>query len=186
MIAARALMAAAVVAALAAPARAHESRSPLAVAVELSRGRVTAVVRYTVDVGQEARELREKFDRDADGALDAGERAALGAWLAEQAVRPVGLTLGGRTLALTAETLALEIPDGASASLAVVIRLWAKVKWAAGESRLVVAVEWRDPRAVTPVAVRVDRKAPLALPEGYAGGGASKGAPHEVVVRRGR
>jgi hypothetical protein len=169
-------------------ARAHDASSPLAVAVELERGRVAAYVRYTIERGEAARALREQFDRDADGRFDDDERARLRDFLAERASAALAVRVGGVALAFVTRSVDAEIEGGADvdARVAVALRLVAKVTWPAGTSTLAVAVELPDARAVTPVAVRIGNASvgQLALvPEDFGGGVASRRTPLEVQVR---
>jgi hypothetical protein len=59
---------------------AHE-RSPLDVWIETSPRTLVARLRYEVAGGEAARELREQFDRDADGVFAPAEREALEGYL---------------------------------------------------------------------------------------------------------
>ncbi len=163
-------------------ARAHDASSPLAVAIDLERTRVGAYLRYTVERGEDARALREQFDRDADGSLDDEERARLRAWLVERARAAFEVRVAGAALVFAQKSVADELDGGADARLAVALRLVAPVKWPAGSATLSVAVELPDARAITPVAVRVEKTASLGLPEGFAGGVASRRTPLEVQV----
>lgn len=87
LIAAAAIAAvAAAVAAVATPAAAHDNASPLSIAV---RGD-TLIASWTVGRA-DAAELREQFDRDQSGALDAAERRAVAEFLAERVMRAVGV-----------------------------------------------------------------------------------------------
>ncbi len=165
-----------------APVAAHEARSPLALAVELERKSVTVFARYTIERGDDARALREQFDRDADGRFDDGERAGLRAWLVERARAGVQVRVGDQPLVFDVASVAEELDGSGAARLAVAVRLDAKVTWPARTARLVVACELPEVRAVTPVAVRVGARSKLALPKGFVGGVASKGAPLEVAV----
>lgn len=161
-------------------AGAHADLSPLAIAVDLDRGRVAVILRWLVPGGDAAREMRERFDRDADGALDTVERAALAEWLVRRAREAFAMAVDGRALAFEATVMTLDLPDGASARVGVTVRLVAKVRWRKGEARVTIAAETRE---ATPVGVRAGKRSGLALPEGWRGGEASRGAPFVFGVR---
>jgi hypothetical protein len=169
--------------ALVASAHAHDARSPLAVAVDLDRTRVAAYLRYTVERGEDARTLREQFDRDADGGLDDQERTRLRDFLVERARAAFAASVDGKPLAFEVRQVAEEIGPGDDARLVATVRLVARVKWSKSVS-LTVAVELA--KAVTPVALRVGKDSGLALAEGVAGGVASAGAPLAVRVSTAR
>jgi hypothetical protein len=169
-------------------ARAHDASSPLAVAVELERGRVGVYVRYTVERGEAARALREQFDRDADGRFDDEERARLRDFLAERATAALTVRVGGVALAFVTRSVDAELEGGSDvdARVAVALRLVAKVTWPAGTSTLSIGVELPDARAVTPVGVRVGNASVGQLsivPEDLGGGVASRRAPLELQVK---
>jgi hypothetical protein len=172
-----------------APARAHDASSPLAVAVELERTGLAAVVRYSVERGEDARALREQFDRDADGSLDAAERVALRDFLAARARAALTIRLGEAPLVLETRSVDEDIEGDArvDARVAVVLRLVAEVSWPAGATTtLSIAAELPEARAITPVALRIGNASTgqLALvPADRAGGVASRGAPLVVEVR---
>ncbi len=100
---------------LAAGVKAHEEHNPKRDHLTLRPDGVRVVLEYAIPEGEDARGLREQFDRDHSGALDDGERAQLVEYLAAQASRFVQLQIDGHRVALA--RVALEA-DAAGAGLA--------------------------------------------------------------------
>jgi hypothetical protein len=163
-----------------APASAHQRRSPLDVAVQLRGDTLAVSVAYVVS-GDEARMLGEQFDRDADGTLDDDERTRLRDALLERALPAVAVWVRGDRLELESWWKRPLLGERGSFVASAVIL--APVRWRTRETAVAVAVELPDPRAVTFVAVAAGDDAP-ALPEGFFGGDASRGAPLEFTVTR--
>jgi hypothetical protein len=161
--------AALVVLALAAPAAAHDARSPLAVRVELAAATARVHVVYRL-VGADAGQLFEQLDADASGDLDAAERTRLHAVLAPRVARSIGL---GK-LQLVEKTHVLDVTARA---IELDLLLEAAYRAPVGESELLLAVEWPDPRAITPVVVRG-----LGLTVTPRAGEASRGAPLSLRI----
>lgn len=175
----RALAVAVLIALAARAAYGHDAPSPLAVVIELDRGKLQVMLRWYVDDGAGARELRERFDADADGVLDDGERAALGTWMTEQARRAFALDVRGAAVALELQQSSFDIPDGAATHLAAAARYVGDVTWTAGDNQVVVRAETKE-RAVTPVAIHLGKKSRLSVSAKT--GRASPGAPFTLVV----
>jgi hypothetical protein len=146
---------------LAAPVGAHEPSSPLRVTLVVASERTTLHVglRYT---GAAARELAEQLDRDVSGELDAEERARLAELLAGKVAAALALVVDGQARVLSAQKPRVELGGGE-----VILEL--ELRGAAIVGEVVLAVEWPDARAITPVVVR-------GVP-GTTRGEASRGAP---------
>jgi hypothetical protein len=76
----------------------HPSRSVKALEMTLLADRVVLRVSYRVSEPRFTADLRERFDRDADGALSTDERAALEAYVRMLALEDLHLRLDGREL----------------------------------------------------------------------------------------
>jgi hypothetical protein len=158
---------------VAAPAAAHTPSSPLAVRVELEPRAAGVHVQLRL-TGAPARELVEQLDADASGALDAGERARLVDVLEPRVRRAVRLEVGGQPRPLRAVSRQLDL---AGDEVFLAVELGAR---GAMRGELLLAVDWPEPRAITPVVVRARG---VELPAGFRGGEASRGAPLRFSVR---
>ena len=120
--------------AVAAAASAHEAPHPKRVALHLSRERISVAIELLIPAGEAARSLRQSFDRDRNGALDAAEQAALGAYLLQTAALRTKLSVDGREVALRkAAAPAVEHGDAPASSTALLsVRAVLEGSWPAG------------------------------------------------------
>jgi hypothetical protein len=138
-------------------AGAHDSTSPLEVAVTLAPRQVIAQARWIV-TGVEAEALMEQIDRDQSGDLSPAERATLADYLASRCAQSIRIHLAGRPIALARRTAPTVQAD--AAGVRVEVTLLGRTE-AGGVADLVVAVDTGDPRHVTPVSVRALTAPPL-------------------------
>ncbi len=96
--AALALVAAALAAAR--PLAAHGLHYPKRLDLRVAGGELRIGVDGDVEPGPDALAIRDRFDANADGALDAGERKALLDFLAARALRTLSVRYAGKPLAL--------------------------------------------------------------------------------------
>jgi hypothetical protein len=68
--------------------------------------RITVIVHYEWDSPEEARAIRDRFDRDANGSLDEGERRKTRIFLAEEAEGKLYMTANGTLHELTVTSVA--------------------------------------------------------------------------------
>lgn len=171
----------AVLLAIAARVEAHGEQSPLAAAVELDVKKVQVVLRWWIDAGAVAQELREHFDTDADGAIDAAEQQALRAWLLAQARAAFALEVRGARVPLTLAVATVDLGDGPSGHVALAARFVGEVSWVRGDNAVVVHAETKA-KAASPVTIYPGPKSKLATSRKH--GDASPGAPLTLTVTR--
>jgi hypothetical protein len=159
----------ALIIALTATAQAHGETSPLSIDVAIDGGKMIVTLRMWIDDGAASRELREHFDRDANGKLDDAEQAALGDYLIAQSTKACAID------GVTWKEIdrAVDMPDGASAHVAAAARYEATISLPA---TLVIHAETKSKQ---PTAVRVSAKHAIATPRI---GDASPKAPLTVTV----
>lgn len=134
------------------PARAHVEQWPKRDHLELAPDEVRLVLDYAVPAGAEARALRERFDRDRSGALEAAERARLAAYLAGQATRFAAVHVDGAPLSLVEAAREVDLGDGPEARAGVRLTLRAPARLAL--ARTVQLVDrHKDARTSVPVEV---------------------------------
>jgi len=137
-------------------AAAHSEQFPKRDRLALAPSGARVVIDYSIPAGDEARALRELFDRDHSGALDERERAQLGEYLAQQAARFVALTVDGAAAALERVSAEPALGASANAGLTVTVTLAARVALGAGEHRVRFADRHKDRRVTVPVALALD------------------------------
>lgn len=151
------------VALAATPARAHEGVSPLAVTVHAGGLGIVVDARW-----RESAAFSARFDRDASGVLDDGEREALALHLGARAERAIAVAIDGAPvpLAVIAGPELAVLPGGA-VEARVLLRAW---RWRWRAATLAMAIDTGDPRHVTEVRIagRIER--------------ASRGAPASVTL----
>jgi hypothetical protein len=111
--------------ALAGAALAHEEKFPKRDRLELRPDGARVVLDYAIPAGDDARALREIFDRDHSGSLDERERVQLVEYLALQASHFVELRVDGRRVALARSALEPDPIGGGTARLGVRVVLTA-------------------------------------------------------------
>jgi len=92
----------------------HPSRSVKALEMTVLADRIVLRVSYRVSEPRFTADLRERFDRDADGALGAAERAALETYVRRLALEDLRVRLDGRELV---PSIALEAASGLERAL---------------------------------------------------------------------
>jgi hypothetical protein len=141
--------------AISATAAAHTEKFPKRDRLQLSAGGARLAIDYLIP-GDEARALREVFDRDHSGALDDKERAQLGEYLAQQAARFAALTVDGAPVALARAGFEPELGAGGETPIAVTVRLAAPLALGPGRHHVRFADRHKDRRVTVPVAVALD------------------------------
>ena len=79
-------------------AHAHSEPFPKRDRLELRSDRITLTIDYVIAAPDEARALRDAFDRDRSGVLDADESSRLAAYLADQAAQFARVEVDGAAL----------------------------------------------------------------------------------------
>ena len=79
-------------------AHAHPEPFPKRDRLELRSDRITLTIDYVIAAPDEARALRDAFDRDRSGVLDAEESSRLSAYLADQAAQFARVEVDGAAL----------------------------------------------------------------------------------------
>jgi hypothetical protein len=138
-------------------AAAHDTKYPKRDRLELSPAGARVIVDYVIPAGDEARALRELFDRDRSGALDERERAQLAEYLAVQAARFVALSVDGAPVPFARTAIDPALGETAIAPLAVTVTLVAAVLLADGEHRVRFGDRHKDRRVDVPVALAFNR-----------------------------
>jgi hypothetical protein len=101
--------------------------------------------------GDDARELRERFDTDGNGELDKNERLRVIAYLRQHATAYVRLTVDGKDAGLALASEEIEL----GSSLLTLTARW-RASLAAGEHRLLLDDRAADARLEIPVSVELD------------------------------
>ena len=82
-------------------AEAHGLHYPKRNELTLRPDGVELVVRYAIHDLHDSEDIRDRFDRNNDGALDSGELEGLEAWMSRTAMRPLTIEVDGELLDLT-------------------------------------------------------------------------------------
>lgn len=144
--------------AVSAVAGAHAVKYPKRDRLVLAPSEIRLVIDYLVPAGDEARALREIFDRDRSGALDDSERAALGEYLAAQASHFAALTVDDRAVPLARVAADPDLGAGGAGPLGTTVTLAARVALD-GAHRVKLVDRHKDRRVDVPVEVVFDRVA---------------------------
>lgn len=131
-------------------AHAHRVEFPKRDTLRVARDRLTLQVEYVVQSADEARVLRQLFDRDRSGSLDAQEQRALLAHLARQATAFVKLEFDGKPLELHEERAQL---GGDGASVDILLSALLKEKPDEGRHHLRVRDRHKDRRIAVPLRI---------------------------------
>lgn len=173
------------------PADAHDVRFGRMVHVRLLDGAVEAAMVVVLHAGPEARVVRDRFDADGDGTLQAAERDALRAWFAAEAVRDFRVSADGWPLAFEQDAGLLDLRGdrGVAAGEELQFRVGMRSEVVLRADEVVIADAPANAREE--IAIRVDADDARAV-EGYratvvpVGGGSWQvllNEAGEVVVR---
>ena len=135
-------------------AHAHSERYPKRDRLELRADGATLIVDYAVPRGEDARALREIFDRDRSQLLDSNELAALGRYLADQATHFIALTLDDQPLALERDAPQTDLeplPDGRLA-----VRVVLRARYEPGKHDLLFKDRHKDRRIAVPLELALE------------------------------
>jgi len=157
----RARLAVAMLALCAHAASAHVEPFPKRDRLALSPTSARITIDYLIPAGEDARTLRELFDRDHSGALDDAEHAQLVEYLAQQATHFTTLTIDGAPISLHRESITPAIDPRANGPLAITVTLAAPLATPPRHVRF--ADRHKDRRITIPVAVTLDHLS-AALP----------------------
>jgi hypothetical protein len=135
-------------------ASAHVEPFPKRDRLALSPTGARVTVEYLIPAGQDARTLRELFDRDHSGALEDGERAQLVEYLAQQATRFTTLAINGDAVTLRRESLTPAIDAHPNGPLAITVTLAAPLT--APPRHVRFSDRHKDRRITIPVTVALD------------------------------
>ena len=115
-------------------AGAHEAPHPKAVALRLTRDRIAISIELTIPAGEASRGLRQAFDRDKSGRLDAEEQRALVEHLVKTAALRTRLAVDGRDvpLRLAAAPSVDHGEDPAASTALLTLRADLDAPWPAG------------------------------------------------------
>jgi len=115
-------------------AGAHEAPHPKTLSLRLSRDRIALAIQFTIPAGEKSRGLRQAFDRDRNGRLDADEQRALLSHLVKTAVLRTRLTVDGQEVPLrpSAQPLLDHGGDPASSTALLTLRADLDAAWPAG------------------------------------------------------
>jgi hypothetical protein len=142
--------------ALAAAATAHTERHPKRDRLELSRTRARLVLDYAIPAGDDARALREIFDRDRSGALDESERLAVKKYLAAQASHFATLSVDGRGVAFAEVESLADLEPTATGRLAVRLTFEAPLALTGGSHQVRFVDRHKDRRISVPLVLVLD------------------------------
>ncbi len=142
-------------------AGAHAVKYPKRDRLVLTPTEIRVAIDYLVPAGDEARALREIFDRDRSGALDAAERAQLAEYLAAQATHFAALAVDDRAVPLARVAADPDLGAGGAGPLGTTVTLAAPVALD-GEHKIKFADRHKDRRVDVPVEVAFERVALLS------------------------
>jgi hypothetical protein len=175
-------------------ALAHDAPHPRRAALRLSAAAIELRVDYEVAAGEQARALRQAFDRNRDGRLEGEEQAALAEHLARTATLRTRLSVDGTEVALRRGALRPEKVDQPASSTALLaVRVELRGEWPKGAGARRVVLRDDDPSGHVPVAVTCEKCRIAGSSSGawervgadeYARGATtSSAAPLELLVR---
>ncbi len=147
---------------LAGAALAHDVPHPRTLALRLSPAGISLRADYEVGAGEQARALRQAFDRDHDGRLDPSEQQALTEHLARTAVLRTRISVDGAEVELQRLSARAEKADHPASSTALLaVRIELRASWTSGSGdwlgRRRISVKDEDPSGHVPVAVSCER-----------------------------
>jgi hypothetical protein len=141
---------------LAAAAAAHTEKNPKRDRLELSPTRARVVLDYAIPAGPDAQALREIFDRDRSGTLDAAEQQAVAKYLATQAAHFASLTIDGKPIAIAQVESLADLEPAPQGRLAVRLTLEAALALAPGTHTVRFADRHKDRRKSVPLTLALD------------------------------
>jgi hypothetical protein len=143
-------------------ALAHDVPHPRTEALRLSPAGISLRVDFEVAAGEQARALRQAFDRDGNGRLDEGEQRALVEHLARTATLRTRLSVDGAEVELQRLSVRGEKADHPASSTALLaVRIELRAPWPGGSGdwlgRRRVSLKDEDPSGHVPVAVACEK-----------------------------